>query len=197
MDDCTQEAMLQCMNVPSITGWRSNSYWPKHKHFTCQIWESPWNIGQVIQFQISPRSHQDKYFEQDLWWSLQKCDLYSVNKLTVDDGWMTGGDHNSWPWDLLRWAKKLTYLHLSQQIMYPSSWIKSQIQRVTLSSTCSSRDFSFVGGGFGGDGSWGCGTGDGGVGASDVTTTSSFTSKELLIFTGGGVCGGVGGGGAP
>ena len=32
---------------------------------------------------------------------------------------------------------------------------------------------------------------------SEVTTTSSFTSKELLIFTGRGDCGGVGGGGAP
>ena len=31
----------------------------------------------------------------------------------------------------------------------------------------------------------------------EVTTTSSFTSKELLIFTGSGDCGGVGGGGAP
>ena len=26
MDDCTQEAMLRCMHVPSITGCRSNSY---------------------------------------------------------------------------------------------------------------------------------------------------------------------------
>lgn len=68
--------------------------------------------------------------------------------------------------------------------------MKSQIHRVTLSSTCSSRDFSLGGGCcFGGDGSGSCGndSGDGGVGVSDVTTTSSFISSgEVLIFTGGG-----------
>ena len=94
--------------------------------------------------------------------------------------------------------------------------MKSQIQRVILSSICSSRCLSFGGGsscGFGGDG-WGTGCVDGscgttgcftgrgndggGVGVSEVTTTSSLMSSgEVLSFTGGGDRGGDGGGGAP
>ena len=35
-------------------------------------WPSFWL--QVTQFQTWPRNHQDKHFEQDSWWLLQKCD---------------------------------------------------------------------------------------------------------------------------
>ena len=35
-------------------------------------WPSFWL--QVTQFRTWPRNHQDKYFEQDSWWLLQKCD---------------------------------------------------------------------------------------------------------------------------
>ena len=41
----------------------------------------------VNQFQTWPRTHQDKYFEQDSWWLLQKCDHYSVNKVSLDLAW--------------------------------------------------------------------------------------------------------------
>ena len=35
-------------------------------------WPSFW--PQVTQFRTWPRYHQDKHFEQDSWWLLQKCD---------------------------------------------------------------------------------------------------------------------------
>ena len=35
-------------------------------------WRSFW--PQVTQFQTRPRTHQDKHFEQNSWWLLQKCD---------------------------------------------------------------------------------------------------------------------------
>ena len=39
MDDCTQEAMLRCVHVLSITGCRSNNYWEtdKNKHLTKSV----------------------------------------------------------------------------------------------------------------------------------------------------------------
>ena len=42
-------------------------------------WPSFWL--QVTQFGTWPRNHQDKHFEQDSWWLLQKCDRKSVNKV--------------------------------------------------------------------------------------------------------------------
>ena len=32
-------------------------------------------LPQVAQFQTRPRNHQDKHFDQDSWWLLQKCYL--------------------------------------------------------------------------------------------------------------------------
>ena len=40
-------------------------------------WTSFWY--QLTQFYTRPRNHQDKHFEQYLWWLLKKCDLWSVN----------------------------------------------------------------------------------------------------------------------
>ena len=47
--------------------------------FDLAWWPSFW--PQMTQFQTSPRNHQDKHFEQDSWWLLQKCDPWSVNKV--------------------------------------------------------------------------------------------------------------------
>ena len=41
-------------------------------------WPSFW--PHVTQFQTYPRN-QDKHFEQDSWWLLQKCDCKSINKV--------------------------------------------------------------------------------------------------------------------
>ena len=43
-------------------------------------WPSFWH--HVTQFQIWPRNHQDKHFEQDSWWLLEKFDRWSVNKVS-------------------------------------------------------------------------------------------------------------------
>ena len=48
------------------------------KRFSADLaqWLSFWL--QVTQFWTWPRTRQDKHFEQDSWWLLQKCDRYSV-----------------------------------------------------------------------------------------------------------------------
>ena len=47
--------------------------------FDLAWWPSFW--PNVTQFQIWPRNHQDKQFEQDSWSLLEKCDRLSVNKV--------------------------------------------------------------------------------------------------------------------
>ena len=47
--------------------------------FDLAWWPSFW--PKVIQFQTWPRNHQDKHFEQDSWWLLQKSDLVFDSKL--------------------------------------------------------------------------------------------------------------------
>ena len=37
----------------------------------------------MTQFLTRPRNHQDKHFEQYLWWLFQKCDLWSVNSFLL------------------------------------------------------------------------------------------------------------------
>ena len=34
-------------------------------------------------FKTRPRNHQDKHFEQYLWWLFQKCDIWSVNSFLL------------------------------------------------------------------------------------------------------------------
>ena len=47
--------------------------------FDLAWWPSFW--PHVTQFQTWLKNHQDKHFGQDSWWLLQKCDLWSVNKV--------------------------------------------------------------------------------------------------------------------
>ena len=37
----------------------------------------------MTQFYTRPRNHQDKHFEQYLWWLFKKCDLWSVNSFLL------------------------------------------------------------------------------------------------------------------
>ena len=55
--------------------------------FDLALWPSFWH--QVAQFQTWPRKNQDKHFEQYSWWSLQKCHLWSVNKVFLGFGLVT------------------------------------------------------------------------------------------------------------
>ena len=138
IDDGIQEAMLRCMQVPSITTvgptvtekltyteklkkvigpWNIGHKWPRSKpdleiiktnilnkihddcfknvtsrvlirfSFDLAQWPSFW--PQVTQFWSLSRNHQDKHFEQYSWWMLQKCDLWSVNKVFLWFGLVT------------------------------------------------------------------------------------------------------------
>ena len=58
-------------------------------------WPSFWS--HVTQFQTWPRNHQDKHLEQDLWWLLQKCDRWSVNKIFCWFGLVTLFFAPKWP----------------------------------------------------------------------------------------------------
>ena len=40
-------------------------------------------LYQVTEFWTRPRNHQDKHFEQYLWWLFQKCDLWSFNSFLL------------------------------------------------------------------------------------------------------------------
>ena len=55
--------------------------------FDLAWWPSFW--PQVTQFQTWPRNHQDKHFEQYSWWLLQKCYLWSVNRVFLWFGLVT------------------------------------------------------------------------------------------------------------
>ena len=56
--------------------------------FDLARWPSFWY--QVTQFKTRLRNHQDKHFEQYLWWLFKKCYLWSVNSFLL-----------IWPGDLL------------------------------------------------------------------------------------------------
>ena len=57
----------------------------KWSSFDLAWWPSFW--PQVNQFWTRLRNHQDKHFEQDSWWLLQKCDCWSVNKVFLPLIW--------------------------------------------------------------------------------------------------------------
>ena len=65
--------------------------------FDLARWASFWS--KVTQFEVDLKVHQDKHFEHDSWWSLQKCDHLSVNMV-------------------FHWFDLVTYFFLPQMIQF-------------------------------------------------------------------------------
>ena len=132
MDDCTQEAMLRCMHVLSITGCRSNSYWetdlntntsqeahgPRFAHLsdiTTADMQMLCNIFPILSSQLMKISSFEQFLvlKKNIWaWQAMEHD--HLNKLSIT--FQQKDQCEIW-WKLAKWfLKNRDFIHVNSTV---------------------------------------------------------------------------------